>query len=88
MSEINKVNRAYGMIACPVCKAQIPLQPKEGNPLRVVARHACGGQPYRTVLEQDAPAFPPPTLKDRIDQTEHTEEQNAPTVYPYQKKKR
>jgi hypothetical protein len=74
MSETNKVTRAYGTIACPVCTQQIPLQPKEGNPHRVVAKHACHGQPYRTVLEKDAPDFPPPTLMDRMEQTEHTEE--------------
>jgi hypothetical protein len=71
-------SRIYGTIKCPVCNAaDIPLEPKEGNPLRVVARHACMGQPIRTVLEKDAPEFPPAMLIDRIEQTEHTEESAA-----------
>ncbi len=74
MSATSNISRAYGTVACPICSAQIPLQQKEGKPNRLVAKHACGGQPYRTVLEKDAPEFPPANLIDRIEQTEHTEE--------------
>lgn len=89
MSVINNSSsqsRSLGTIACPVCKEQIPLQPKEGNPRRVVAKHACGGQPYRTVLEKDAPDFPPLALLDRIEQTEYQGDQTP--AYPIKKKKR
>jgi hypothetical protein len=85
MSGTNSISRAYGTVACPVCQVQIPLQQKEGNPLRLVAKHACKGQPYRTVLERDTPQFPPATLVDRIDQTEHTDET---AMFPIKKKKR
>ena len=57
---------------CPACGVEIDLLPKQDNPVRLVAFHACGGLGMRQVLEVDAPDYPPVLLRDRLEQSEHS----------------
>jgi hypothetical protein len=62
---------ATNKIKCPECGEMIDLVEKQGDPYRLVAFHACQGKARRQVYETDAPAWPPRTLDDRLQQSEY-----------------
>lgn len=60
--------RTNEQVPCPECQALITLQPKAGDPTRLVAFHDCGGR-NRAVIETDAP--PSLSLEERLQPSEN-----------------
>ena len=52
-------------INCPQCGKEIQLQPKEGNPARLIAFCYCDGRKLRAVYETDAPVPPVKSKKEK-----------------------